>query len=104
MSKMWKRVIAVVLVLVVMCTVTACTTTLKGTYVKLNSIEQITFKEDNKVEVSALGLIGVEGEYLIEGGKITITYRLGPISYDMVKSFKKDGNSIYIDGVEFIKE
>lgn len=104
MSRMWKRMIAVVLVLVVMCTVTACTTTLNGTYVSEGLIKQsFTFKEDNKVEVSAFG-IDVEGEYVIEDGKITITYSLLGLSYDWVKTFEKDGNSIFIDGTEFVKE
>ena len=65
--------------------------------------QSFTFKEDNKVEVSAFG-IDVEGEYLIEDGKITITYSLLNLSYDWEKSFEKDGNSIFIDGTEFFKE
>ena len=80
-------------------------TTLSGTYTnKEGLIEQsFTFKEDSKVEVSAFG-IDVEGEYLVEDGEITITYSLLGLSYDWVKSFKKDGRSIFIDGTEFVKE
>ena len=100
-----KLVAALLLVCVMACTLTACTTTLKGTYTsKEGLIEQsFTFKEDNIVEVSAFG-IDVEGEYLIEDGEITITYSLLGLSYDWVKSFEKDGNSIFIDGTEFVKE
>lgn len=100
-----KLVAALLLVCVMVCTLTACTTTLKGTYTsKEGLVEQsFTFKEDNKVEVSAFG-IDVEGEYLIEDGKITITYSLLGLSYDWVKSFEKDGSSIFIDGTEFVKE
>ena len=100
-----KLVAALLLVCVMVCTLTACTTTLKGTYTsKEGLIEQsFTFEEDNKVEVSAFG-IDVEGEYLIEDGKITITYSLLGLSYDWVKSFEKDGSSIFIDGTEFVKE
>ena len=100
-----KLVAALLLVCVMVCTLTACTTTLKGTYTsKEGLIEQsFTFKEDNKVEVSAFG-INVEGEYLIEDGEITITYSLLGLRYDWVKSFKKDGSSIFIDGTEFVKE
>ncbi len=84
---------------------TACATKLSGTYTNSEGLikQSFTFKEDNKVEVSAFG-IDVEGEYLIEDGKITITYSLLNLSYDWEKSFKKDGNSIFIDGTEFIKE
>ncbi len=100
-----KLVAALLLVCVMVCILTACTTTLKGTYTsKEGLIEQsFTFKEDNKVAVSAFG-IDVEGEYLIEDGEITITYSLLGLSYDWVKSFKKDGSSIFIDGTEFVKE
>ena len=101
-----KKIIAALLLICLMVgTLTACTTTLSGTYTnKEGLIEQsFTFKEDNKVEVSAFG-IEIEGEYLIEDGEITITYSLLGLSYDWVKSFKKDGSSIFIDGTEFIKE
>ena len=101
-----KRIVAALLLVCVMaCALTACTTTLKGTYTSKGSVikQSFTFKEDNKVAVSAFG-IDVEGEYLIEDGEITITYSLLGLSYDWVKSFKKDGNSIFIDGTEFVKE
>ena len=100
-----KFVAALLLVCVMVCTFTACTTTLNGTYTSKEGLikQSFTFKEDNKVEVSAFG-IDVEGEYLIEDGEITITYSLLGLSYDWVKSFKKDGSSIFIDGTEFVKE
>ena len=87
------------------CFLTACTTKLSGTYTNdEGTIKQsFTFKDDNKVVVSAFG-IDVEGEYLIEDGKITITYSLLNLSYDLEKSFEKKGNSIFIDGTEFVKE
>ena len=106
MTKMiCKRTAAFLLACLMVCTLVACTTTLKGTYTsKEGLIEQsFTFKEDNKVAVSAFG-IDVEGEYLIEDGEITITYSLLGLSYDWVKSFEKDGSSIFIDGTEFVKE
>lgn len=104
-KKCFKSIVAVLLVCIMMCTLTACTTKLSGTYTaKEGLIEQsFTFKEDNIVEMSAFG-IEIEGEYVIEDGEITITYSLLGLSYDWVKSFKKDGNSIFIDGTEFVKE
>jgi uncharacterized lipoprotein YehR (DUF1307 family) len=104
-NKIVKRITAFILICALVCTLTACTTTLKGTYTsKEGLIEQsFTFEEDNKVKVSAFG-INVEGEYQIEDDEITITYSLLGLSYDWVKSFKKDGNSIFIDGTEFVKE
>ena len=104
-KRTFKRIVAVLLVCVMVCTFTACATTLKGTYTSKDGLieQSFTFKEDNKVDVSAFG-INVEGEYKIEDGEITITYSLLGLHYDWVKSFKKDGNSIFIDGTEFVKE
>lgn len=105
-KKNWfKRITAAFLVCLLVCTLTACTTTLKGTYTSDEGLikQSFTFTDDNKVTMSAFG-IDVEGEYLIEDGKITITYSLLGLSYDWVKSFEKKGNSIFIDGTEFIKE
>ena len=105
-KKVFKSVVAIVLLACLMvCTLTACTTKLMGTYTSKEGLikQSFTFKEDNKVEVSAFG-IEVEGEYVIEDGEITITYSLFGLSYDWVKSFKKDGSSIFIDGTEFVKE
>lgn len=99
------RLIVVALICMLIFALTACSTKLSGTYTNEKGLikQSFTFKEDNKVEVSAFG-IDVEGEYLIEDGKITITYSLLNLSYDWEKSFKKDGNSIFIDGTEFVKE
>ena len=106
MKKNFKRIVTLLLLTVfLICTLTACTTKLSGTYTNDDGLikQSFTFKEDNKVEVSAFG-IDVEGEYEIKDGKIIITYSLLGFSYDMEKSFKKDGNSIFIDGTEFVKQ
>ena len=104
-KKVFTSVVAVLLVFVMVCYLTACTTTLKGTYTASEGLveQSFTFLEDNRVKVSAFG-IEIEGEYLIEDGEITITYGLLGLHYDWVKSFDKEGNSIFIDGVEFVKE
>ena len=93
------------LVCLLMCILTGCVTKLSGTYTNEEGLvkQSFTFKEDNKVEVSAFG-IDLEGEYVIEDGKITITYSLLGIKTDWEKDFEKKGNSIFIDGTEFVKE
>lgn len=103
--KGFRSIAAVLLVCLIVCTLTACTTQLNGTYKNTGGLieQSFTFKEDNKVEVSAFG-IEIEGEYVIGDGEITITYSLFGLSYDWVKSFEKDGSSIFIDGTEFVKE
>ena len=106
MKKNIKRIVSLLLMAaMLMCVLTACTTKLSGTYTNDEGLvkQSFIFKEDNKVEVSAFG-INVEGEYLIEDDTITITYSFLNLSYDWEKSFEKKGNSIFIDGTEFIKE
>ena len=106
MKKKLKRTVSLMAVAaILLCLLTACATTLKGTYTCDNDFirQSFTFKENHKVEVSAFG-IDVEGEYKIEDDTITITYSLLNISYNWEKSFEKKGNSIFIDGTEFIKE
>lgn len=87
------------------CSLTACTTKLSGTYTSEEGLvkQSFTFKEDNVVEMSAFG-IDVEGTYKIEDDKITITYKLLNLSYDWEKDFEKNGNTITIDGTDFVKE
>lgn len=106
MKKSVKRIAALLLLTAMfVCVLTACSTKLSGTYTNDEGLikQSFTFKEDNKVEVTAFG-IDVQGEYRIEDGKITITYSLLNLSYDLEKSFEKKGNSIFIDGTEFVKE
>ena len=60
-------------------------------------------QQTDVVVISAFG-INAEGTYKIEDNTITITYKLLNLSYDLEKSFEKDGNKIIIDGTEFVKE
>ena len=83
---------------------TACSTKLSGTYTSDGVIKQsFTFNADNTVVFSAFG-ITADGTYRIQENKITITYKILNLSYDWTKDFEKKGNSIFIDGTEFIKE
>lgn len=103
-NKHSKKRVLLLMVCVLVCMLTACTTKLKGTYTSTEGLvrQSFTFEEDT-VGVSAFG-IEVEGDYVIEDGVITITYNLLGFNYSIEKSFEKDGKSIFIDGVEFVKE
>ena len=106
MKKNFKGIVSLLLVSVfLICMLTSCATKLSGTYTNSEGLvkQSFTFKDDNKVEVSAFG-INVEGEYEIKDDTITITYSLLSLSYDWEKSFEKKGDSIFIDGTEFVKE
>ena len=102
---LFKRVLTGLLAVLMVCALVSCNTKLNGTYTSTDGIveQSFTFDKENNVKVSAFG-VNIEGEYSIEGDEITITYGIFGISYDMVKSFKKSGKSIFIDGVEFVKE
>jgi len=103
-KKCMKKVVAATLVILMLGLFAGCTTTLKGTYInKEGLVEQRLTFEDGKVEMSAFG-VEIEGDYAIEEDEIVITYHLLGLSYDWARNFRKDGNSIFIDGTEFVKE
>ncbi len=104
-GRVMKCIVSLLLVFSCLFMLTACETKLNGTYTSEEGLikQSFTFKDDNKVEVSAFG-VDIEGEYHIEDGEITITYSLLGFDYDMEKSFEKKGKSIFIDGTEFVKE
>ncbi len=102
---MLRRILSVLMVALLMIScLTSCSMKLNGTYTADGIVDQsFTFKEDDVVVISAFG-INAEGAYKIEDDKIIITYKLLNLSYDIEKSFEKDGNTIIIDGTEFVKE
>ena len=104
-NKKFKAILSIALIIVMLCSLTACATKLNGIYTNNEGLikQSFTFKDDNMVEVSAFG-IDVEGKYLIEDGKITITYSLLNLSYAWKKDFEKKGDTIVIDGTEFVKD
>ena len=101
----FKRVLSLVFAVgILILSLAACSTKLSGTYTSDGIISQsFTSEDDDKVIISAFG-IDAEGTYKIEDDKITITYKLLNLSYDWEKSFAKDGDTIIIDGTEFVKE
>ena len=101
----FKRVLTGFLAVVMLFAMISCTTKLNGTYTSVDGLvkQSFTFDREDNVKVSAFG-IDVDGKYVIEDGKITITYSFMGLSYDFERSFEKDGKSIFVDGVEFVKE
>lgn len=103
-NKICKCFLVLALLAVVVCFLTACSNQLSGTYTSEGLITQsLTFKPDNVLVISAFG-IDAEGTYKIDGDKIIFTYKFFNESFDIKKDFKKKGNSIFIDGLEFVKE
>ena len=75
-----------------------------GTYQADGLVGQsFTFMEDNKVKLSAFD-IDAEGTYVIEDGKIIITYSVLGFSYDWKQDYQKiDKDTISINGTLFHK-
>jgi hypothetical protein len=79
---------------------------LNGTYKSTGSLgETLTFTKDQKVTGELLGFT-IDGEYEIKDD--TLKYKSSPllagIGITKEWSFKKDGNSIWIDGQEYVKQ
>ena len=104
--KKWKTAIAAVLVLVLLAGLAGCSLFgPKGTYKSTGTLgETLTFGEDNKVTGELFG-ITLDGEYEIEDDTITFKYSTSfGLGATMTKSFSQKGNSIWIDGTEFVKQ
>ena len=71
-----------------------------------------TFESNGKVTTSAAGLDLVSGTYKIENGKITFSFNTDGIleiagnslGLNHSMTFEKKGNSIFLDGTEYVKE
>ncbi len=99
-----KKTMAILLITcLLMVSATGCSKKLNGTYNLYGSdVGSVTFKGDD-ITISAFG-INITGTYEIKGDKLKVVAEfLGQeIPYDY--QFKQDGDSIYLDGIEFRKE
>lgn len=104
-NKYFKSIAAMLMICAIVFVMAGCSSKLNGKYTKSEGLieQSFIFNNDGTVKVSAFD-IEIEGEYEIKDGKITITYSLLGLSYDWVKDFDKKGNSIFIDGTEFVKD
>ena len=102
MKKYIVRIVAVaVLVVMLACCLTSCNS-LNGTYVCQDGEMYTTYKFSafsDKLVVSYIS-IPFEGTYEIKGDKILITIFGESQEY----SYSKDGSTIYIDGIAYVKE
>ena len=69
-------------------------------------IEVETYYEfdGDKVSFSVGGVEVSDATYEINDGKIKITYKLGPISYNPEYDYELNGKTLTIEGVEYTKE
>lgn len=86
-------------------TLAACSGSgLNGTYQSTGTVAQtFTFSGSDDITMSAFG-INASGTYKIDGDKMTVRYSLFGINSDWTCTFKQNGNSIDIDGTEFVKQ
>ena len=102
-----KKKIAILLIL---CTVTAllagCGSKLEGTYSPVNSYADfgaLTFNGNN-VSVNVFGYAGLSGTYQIKGKEMVLTMELLGTPTTQTMSYSKKGDSIFLDGQEYIKQ
>ena len=112
---MKKYLKAVSILLILSCfllILSACGTTLNGKYVAKGLLSQSFTSESNgKATTSAAGLDLVSGTYKIENGKITFSFNTDGIleiagnslGLNHSMTFEKKGNSIFLDGTEYVK-
>ena len=91
----------------------ACGTKLSGTYTASGLISQsYTFDNDGNVTYAAAGVNLVTGTYKIAKGKITFSFDTDDIlslggnslALNHAMTFQKKGNTIFLDGVKYMKE
>jgi hypothetical protein len=102
---MAKRLLAAVIAASLLLSLSACAGSLSGSYKAEGAImsQTVTFFKDKTLALSAFGL-SVSGAYVIKSDKIAITYEVFGSKLVLEKSFRKEGNSVFIDGVQFMKE
>ena len=99
-TKIAALIVCIVMMLAVL---TSCSAKLSGTYVHHGIIDEtITFSGDH-VTMSAFGL-DINGTYEIKGDTITVSFSVLGMEQSVSWSFERNGNSIYIDGAEYVKE
>ena len=108
--KKFTKAAAVIMVLVMVAAMFAgCSRTLKGTYKAEGGLlgatgGSLTFDKDNKVSGEIFGVSIGDGEYEIEDDTITIKFSLFGVDTSKDYHFDKKGDSIWLDGTEFVKE
>ena len=103
MKKYILKFVAVSLMLVILlCCFASCGNRLNGTYVCEDSSIYTTYKFSAFSDKLVMSIIGVplNGTYEIDGDKIYITIANDRQEY----TYSKDGKTIYIDGVAYVKE
>lgn len=91
-----------IMLAILSCSFISCSNSLSGTYVCQDSVIYTTYKFSpfsDKLVMSVLS-VSLNGTYEIDGDKIYIT-----IANDRQEhTYSKDGKTIYIDGVAYVKE
>ena len=96
-----KKIAVLFLALMLVFTLVACSGGLSGTYVAEDGTK-VTFN-GNKITMTVLG-VDVEGTYSISGNKITFTFSALGVETSDTATFSQSGNTVTIDGVDFVKK
>ena len=101
MRKTIKKIAVLFLALMLVFTLVACSGGLSGTYVADDG-SKVTFN-GNKITMSVLG-IDINGTYSISGSEMTITYSVLGVETSNTATFSQSGNTVTIDGQQFVKQ
>jgi hypothetical protein len=99
-----KRLFIILAAVTIVLLLMSCGNGINGTYVAADDENDVIKFSGNKVTWSETGA-SLEGDYKIEGDKIIISITLlGETIYDEELEFERNGNSIFIDGDEYVKK
>lgn len=104
MKKFFARFLAAVLMAVVLLSAVACTKRLSGSYASSELLGTTYTFDGDKVTVSSDLGIALTGTYEIEKDTITFSYKVMSVTTSNTVSFEKKGSSIFLDGVEYVKQ
>lgn len=108
------RITSILLLVMLVFALTSCGGKLNGTYVIVDkdsapwsfTVTKLVFKGNN-VTVTDLGVqaqctYSIEGNTLVINSTTTMLGSMVEVDYDY--SFRRDGNSIFLDDIEFVKK
>ena len=103
MKKIWKAFISIALVTVMMFSVTACGG-LSGSYIAEKNGMSVEMVFDNGELTMKMDSLELHGTYSVDGDKITMTMSMFGQDSSNTVDFRQEGNSIWIEGVEYKKK
>ncbi len=103
MKRIVKALISIALVTVMLFSVTACGG-LSGSYITEKDGFSVELVFDNGDLTMKMDSLEIHGTYKVDGDKITMTMSMFGQDSSNTVDFRQEGNSIWIEGVEYKKK